>query len=292
MNKEKLIILLDVDGICANYINSALERVEEVTGIKYYHDDVVAMNIPKLLIECEQKRAKCVELLNSPGFAASFTPYDGSADFINYLKEKNHDFFFVTTPMYSNRSWMPERMEWLQSKFGVDPGKVNFVEHKYRFSGDVLIDDVPSVLNAWMKENPRGLGILWNRKYNEKDSGNFIRVSSWDEVRKEIEKYKGNLLFLYGHSSSHFADSISEHSLIFMTHVGLSACPEFCVDSQNSGHDVPSASGCPSGHPSFTRCLQALAQLGVSCGIFGSGFGAYPEEQEINTDININFFMD
>ncbi len=181
-------VLVDVDGILANFVDAALDVVEEVTGRKFDHDDVHMWDITQL-IECDIKKKECKKLMDSPGFATSFAAYDGAIEAIKKIRN-DYELFFVTSPMHSNRSWMPERVDWLCNKFGTNPDHVNFVKHKYIVRGDVLIDDSPTNVMEWERHNPKGLGLLWTRKYNENDKGPFVRVSSWSQVFTLMERHK------------------------------------------------------------------------------------------------------
>lgn len=177
---KSLRVIFDVDGLCGNFIGATLDIIKDVTGQCFHHDDVNMWDITQL-ISCPVKRDSCIDAMNSPGFCTSIEPYDGSIEAFKRIK-RDHNAIFVTAPFIQNKTWMPERVEWLCSKFGVSPDDVNFVKNKYIISGDVIVEDNPHTASRWLDSNPGGLALLWNRKYNIDTPGNFIRVSSWSEV--------------------------------------------------------------------------------------------------------------
>ena len=154
-------ILIDVDGVLADAVSHA--------GLA--HAEVTSYNHPGLL-----------EALKRPGFAADQPEYDGAVEGIRAL---GADVVFVTAPYQWNQTWAHDREGWLRERFPAAP--VVHTAHKYLVKGDMLVDDNPEHLRAWVKANPYGIAILWSRPWNENDTGPWARTDSWLALRVLVE---------------------------------------------------------------------------------------------------------
>lgn len=180
--------MVDVDGIVASFSGAAAKVMSTLTGKDITHDDVIYWEVTKIL-ESEELRKAAKEEFNREGFCHSFEIYDGSQAAIRELSEIS-DLYFVTAPLSSNRTWMPERVEWLQRHFNTPYSRIAFVHDKFIVHGDFLIEDHPDNAAAWSVENPLGKALLWDRAYNQPPQGTGVqRVVHWNDVISEVKAW-------------------------------------------------------------------------------------------------------
>lgn len=162
-------VLFDVDGVLANFCGSAAAVMSRVSGRTISHDDIRHWDVTKLLDdESHVKESK--RLIESAGFCASIEPYPGSREAVREVA-KVADVFFVTAPMHSNRHWIPERIEWLESNFGADPKDIVFTYRKFLVKGSLIVEDSGPNAESWLTHHPDGSAVLWDRPYNSSEGG-------------------------------------------------------------------------------------------------------------------------
>jgi 5'(3')-deoxyribonucleotidase len=185
MKKPRL--LLDVDGILADYVGATIKVMNAMSGENITPDDIVKWEVTEAL-ENHSLREKCKDAFNQAGFCLTFEAYDGAQDAVARLALST-EIFFVTAPMIKNPTWMPDRLAWLMHHFGVDHKHVVFATKKHIFIGDFMVDDNPENITSWLQNNDKGAkGILWDRPYNKTpDTDGLIHVSTWNEVIQIIE---------------------------------------------------------------------------------------------------------
>ena len=187
MRKPRL--LLDVDGILADFVSATVKIMNSMTGMSLIPDDIINWEVTSIL-EDHQTRELCKAEFNKAGFCSTLEVYDGAQEAVKILQDKT-ELFFVTSPMLSNPTWMPDRVEWLERHFGIDHKHVVFANKKYIISGDFMVDDSPKNINDWLFYNPDSCGLLWDRPYNRTpDADKLIRVSKWDEIIQMINECK------------------------------------------------------------------------------------------------------
>ena len=180
-------VLLDVDGIVASFCGAAVKVMSQLSGKPIHHDDIDRWEVTEILESHEMRMAAKAEF-NKEGFCQSFELYDGAQEAVQALRHISN-VYFVTAPMKDNRSWMPERVEWLMHHFDMPFTRVAFVCDKFMVNGDFLLEDSPTNAENWLAENPHGTALLWDRRYNRNQDGKFIRVSNWDEVIQAVKDW-------------------------------------------------------------------------------------------------------
>lgn len=181
------VVLLDVDGVIANFIEANLRWLWGY-GIERYHNDVTAWDFASLDIKpdlhFEMKRR-----WSEPGFCAAIPPYDGAVEGVELLRERA-DVYAVTAPMCSSLTWQGERMEWLVGHFDFRRDHVISTAAKYLVRGDVLVDDKPSTVDAWAAAHPQGCGVVWAQPYNAEWS-NGHRTNNWTQLIEIVQGARG-----------------------------------------------------------------------------------------------------
>ena len=94
-------VLLDVDGVLADFLTPALAFVEKLTGKTYQEADMTTWDIFEVVgKEWEQP---FFEACNRPGFAASLAVYPGAQEGVARLREVA-EVYIVTSPLNHNRT--------------------------------------------------------------------------------------------------------------------------------------------------------------------------------------------
>jgi 5'(3')-deoxyribonucleotidase len=183
-------ILLDCDGVIADFITPALAAAERVAGVQLTYADVTDHHMQNLLPE--QHRAAFLAELRAPGFCASIKPYENAPQNVSFLSlVLGAEIMIVTQPMSECPTWEAERLAWVERYLSIRsvmpggplgaPPPVISTGDKHLVQGDLFVDDNPKNVLAWQAAWPQGLGLLWDRPYNRYARA-CRRVDSWRVV--------------------------------------------------------------------------------------------------------------
>jgi len=176
-------ILLDMDGVMAQFIPGLLEKYNFLTSENVSEDDIRGYNVGDYVNDpVAVKRIK-----DSVGFIRSLKPYDGALEAVQCLKDKGHDIVFVSCPTNCPTS-AHEKREWLNYYFSKLWKKAPLITTppgmKYYVRGDVLVDDdVKNLQNL----HPTTKALLWHTKQNASAVG-YERIYSFDHLIDWVEK--------------------------------------------------------------------------------------------------------
>ena len=175
------VVLLDVDGVLADFVNPLLARVATVTGKTFTEDDVTSWDIMESLGIDPPTGALIYDRARERGFCAALPVYKGAQDGVRELREVA-DIHIVTSP-FRSIWWTSEREVWLQQYFSFGAHDITHTHHKHRVVGDYLIDDKVATIVAWKAAHPQGTAILWDRPSNQSMmSLDCTRTKSWAVV--------------------------------------------------------------------------------------------------------------
>ena len=174
----KPVVLLDVDGVLADFVGPYLDAVHDLTKIKHQREDVKTWRISESLGLTDEIKAAVDVKVKSAGFCAGLPVITGAKEGVKAL-ENIADVYIATSP-WRGPNWSHERVEWLEKHFGIDQDRVMQGKAKFLLDGDVLIDDKAATVGRWVSKHP-GFGLLWSTPHNLKDSAG-LRVHGWAEV--------------------------------------------------------------------------------------------------------------
>lgn len=177
-------VLLDVDGVLADFVTPALEVMKNVTGKPLPEDVLEDWDIFRSVDKSLQSHI--YDEFKKEGWCYALKPYPGAIKGVSRLREIA-DVYFVTSPMHGPH-WAYERTKWLIDLFNAKTGHVISTNAKYVCRGNVLIDDKTSHIVKWGEHHPDALRILWKQPYNEKDTprGPVIHTNDWDKAHEAI----------------------------------------------------------------------------------------------------------
>ena len=175
-------ILLDCDGVLADFVTPALRVVADLGGPVLMHDDLTTWDIDDALPE--DKRPAFWERACAPGFCASLLPYPGVKEALARLRQLG-DVVCVTSPMATSPTWQHERTHWLKDVLGFERDHVISTSGKRYVRGHWFADDKPEHVTDWCAANRGGRGFVIARPYNTK-AGQWWR-GSLDQFVREVE---------------------------------------------------------------------------------------------------------
>jgi 5'(3')-deoxyribonucleotidase len=160
-----MIVLLDCDGVLADFLSPALAALHACGGPALAHDELDRYSIESLLDTAEQ-RAAWWSAVTAPGFCASLQPYAGARECVDDLRAMKHDVLCVTSPMDS-LTWAGERAAWLRDRFGFARNHIISTPGKQWVAGDFLADDNENHCDDWGARYLEASPILIARPYND-----------------------------------------------------------------------------------------------------------------------------
>jgi 5'(3')-deoxyribonucleotidase len=154
-------VLLDVDGVLADFAGALLDWA----GPQYTRDHLSEWDLTKAL-GLADRQSEFDAVAGEPGFCESLPLLDGAQDFVEDLRLVA-DIVVVTSPYSAAKLWTYDRLIWLERHFKITKHDVIFAKRKHLVRGDVMIDDGPHNVEAFVRAGGRGLLIdqPWNRHY-------------------------------------------------------------------------------------------------------------------------------
>jgi len=179
----KRVVLLDVDGVLADFIGAwvALARKEvpdftehDVTSWEFFDSPKLADADLREWIEEETCK---------PGFCFGLKPLGGAIDGAKSLLQDERVAVRIATSPWSSQHWMHERASWLAHWLDISERDVIFTHHKDLLRAHYLVDDNASTVTRWRAANPHGVGVLWAAPHNRNVAP---RSSCWTTLHQAI----------------------------------------------------------------------------------------------------------
>lgn len=189
-------VLLDVDGVLADFIGRVCRVASSIVGRDLKPEDVRRFNFAaELGLSPDQKR-EVHRFIESTGFWRDLEPYAGAVEGVESLREIA-DIFIASAPWHSSRTWLHERASWLEHFFDIGPDRLIACSAKHLLMGHVLVDDKTETVRAWWnaaiaRTDYRTVAIQWITPHNRLDEWTGRATRSWDDVyawTKEIANH-------------------------------------------------------------------------------------------------------
>ena len=175
-------VLLDVDGVLADFIGEALAIANDLLGCAFRREHVHSFDFTTALGLTPYAAAAVKRRIGStPGLARSLDVYPGAIAGVRRLRQIA-DVYIVTSPWNSNPTWTHDREVWLRRHFAIPSEKVIHTSAKHVCVGDVLVDDRTETCVAWRDAHPAGITVQWMTPHNRRDGWDGHSASSWDEL--------------------------------------------------------------------------------------------------------------
>lgn len=175
-------ILVDVDGVLADFVGGALEFINALLGADCVYGDVRHWEMERLLPP--EMRAAFAWHVQQPGFCRRLRPLRNELHYVRELQRLGHELVVVTSPWKTCATWIPERTAWVREYLG--DVELHHTHDKASVPGDVLIDDKPSHVQAWQQAHPNGSAYLFVAPYNIGELPGQPRVRSIRELLRGL----------------------------------------------------------------------------------------------------------
>ena len=185
----KPVILLDVDGVIADFKALYVECCNEANDTNFTSDHIHGTFDYALTLGLTPEQSKKTwNLLNAPDAALRIPELPGARAAVCHLSSLG-DVYFVTAAPYSSPTWCHDRKEWLKKLFGEELAKKTiFTDQKHRVSGHVFVDDREDLVRRWWDEERTrrvlSLGVHW-APADEQAAG--VRYNDWECLFTDVE---------------------------------------------------------------------------------------------------------
>jgi len=189
---------LDMDGVVADFVNGALNIVNEIWNLNLKYEDMKRPRLGRIVSNLLKDKGITIRPeevyseISQCGYFEDLELIDGAYPAVNEIA-KNNDIIFISKAMEWERC-PGEKRRWLDNHFGdlnFSFAMVDRFETKGLFNLDFIVDDDPRTLHAINMAVPIAVEQPWNAgflKHNE----NIISVNSIKEVPHVIEHLKQN----------------------------------------------------------------------------------------------------
>lgn len=177
-------VLLDVDGVLADFIGPVLDLVRETTGRVHTREQVTAFDFAATLgLSRDESALVKRQLSTRAGWWASLPVLDGAVDGVERLRAVA-DVYIVTSPWNSCPTWLHERESWIAKHFGIRHSNVIACSAKHVVSGHMLVDDKTETLREWSRVHGHlgGFAVQWQTPHNRADEWSGLATQSWDQL--------------------------------------------------------------------------------------------------------------
>ncbi len=178
MSSYRPLVLVDCDGVLADFVGAFLGTVNYQLGTEYQREQVTTFGFDTLP-GWTANAPFAWSLARHVGFCRDIPPLPGAVEGFRALREIV-DVEICTSPMYGAPHWVHERDVWLETHFDISHKHIHHVRKKHRMDAAVLLDDSGENLDLWAQHRPDSLALMWDATYNR--SFKHERVSSWDTV--------------------------------------------------------------------------------------------------------------
>lgn len=159
-------VLLDIDGVAANFIEGCIPAAEAIIGRRVFHDDIDQFMIEKALGMSEEQTVELYKHVMTEGWCRALPAYEGAKEAVAFMQQ-HATVIPVTAHFFSSKHWVYERDAWIIEHLGIVQTDIIHTHRKFQIDGDVLIDDKVSHLTTWCARHPLKRGVLFKRRYNE-----------------------------------------------------------------------------------------------------------------------------
>lgn len=185
-----MLIQLDVDGCVADFVGGCL-KVMRGMGFHFTHDDITEWDTSAVLHE--EQRPEFWRRVKLHGFCYDLAPIRGGVEAVTTLRGAGHEVRFLTAAMPGADNWREERLRWIDHHIGGGhqsyADRVTFAHDKHEHPGDILVDDKPEHITAWLGtgrpailiDQPynRGVALLAPRARDIRHAAEIILARAW-----------------------------------------------------------------------------------------------------------------
>jgi len=149
----RIVALVDMDGTLADYEGSMLRWLEQLRSPE--EPIVTSLNgLSKPL----RNRMRLIK--NSKDWWFDLEPIQSGFDVFKMLQELEYEIHILTKGPENTHSAWEQKIRWCRRHLGSGIKVTVTEDDKSLTYGRVLVDDWPKYMSSWLKNRPRGLGIM------------------------------------------------------------------------------------------------------------------------------------
>lgn len=178
--REQKIILVDQDGVLANYHEGLLEiwKTEHPQKIWVPAENLLHHDIDKNYPD--EYGELFEEIVLRKGFYRSLPPIVGGKEALEHLLSLGHDVRICTAPKRNYRNCVHEKFEWIDEHLGqVWVERTIITRDKTLVRGDILIDDKPNITGVC---KPTWEHVFYDQPYNRHHDQKRLTWQNYMEV--------------------------------------------------------------------------------------------------------------
>lgn len=174
------LILVDQDGVIADYTGLLLERFQETHPRLYcpLREEIRSFRVKNSFPQ--EFRDKVQELCDEPGFYRDLPVIDGAVEALREMLDRGDEVFICTSPSLNNPTCMHDKYEWMLAHFGKEfLYRMIITKEKAIVRGNYLIDDRPKIPG---RMTPTWQHILYDQPYNRDVDKPRLTWNNWKEI--------------------------------------------------------------------------------------------------------------
>lgn len=178
---NKLLFLVDCDGVLVNFSYTFLNILNRLTGI-----NVPSHSVFDFSDICNKNQEAMVwhYIDNNPGVVSSIPEMKDAFKGIETLRKLGR--VVALTSPHLGPTWQYERSQALMMNFGFTKKDIIFCSDKKLVPGNVLIEDNLDNVNEYKEAHPNSVVFLIDAPYNQGNT-QAIRVQNWQEIFNKLD---------------------------------------------------------------------------------------------------------
>lgn len=178
-----MLVFFDLDGTLADFDKAVTERIREMLPPGTQFSRIESEMTPEITAMYEN-------IKRLPGFWRNLEVIQDGHRLFEFFKSCNARMHILTRASRRNPRCWAEKVEWVNEHYPDTPITITMKKEVTR--GDVLVDDMPSYLEAWLKNNPTSKALMPDQPWNQ----DFAHERCMRVKDITFEKLKGVAKFL------------------------------------------------------------------------------------------------
>lgn len=180
MSQNNIRILIDMDGVIADFDGEFLKRWRERHPEKFFVPFDRRKSFYVLDEYPPELHPLVMDILTEPGFFRTMMPIAGAQEALLHMDALGPEIFLCTSPFSPYQNCVLEKFQWVENFLGTKwVDRIVLTKDKTLVRGDILIDDKPRITSL---DTPSWEHILYDRPYNQGGDKRRLTWVNWKDV--------------------------------------------------------------------------------------------------------------